>query len=60
MFYLNRRNILIADEVQQEGTIDHTPVYPREVVKRSLELTASAIIIAHNYPSRNPTPSPKR
>jgi len=57
VFYLNRRNVLIADEVQQEGTIDHTPVYPREVVKRALDLSASAIIMAHNHPSGDPTPS---
>ncbi len=48
---------MIADEVQQTGTIDHTPVYPREVVKRALELSATAIILAHNHPSGDPTPS---
>ena len=48
---------LIADEVQQEGTVDHTPVYPREVVKRALELSATAIILVHNHPSGDPTPS---
>jgi len=48
---------LIADEVQQTGTVDHTPVYPREVVKRALELSASAIILVHNHPSGDPTPS---
>ncbi|MCB1379708.1 MAG: hypothetical protein KDK89_15270, partial [Alphaproteobacteria bacterium] len=47
----------IADEVQQEGTVDHTPVYPREVVKRALELGASAIVLIHNHPSGDPTPS---
>ena len=54
---LKRRNHLIADEVQQRGTVDHTPVYPREVVKRALELGASAIILVHNHPSGDPTPS---
>jgi DNA repair protein RadC len=48
---------LIADEVQQSGTVDHTPVYPREVVKRALELSASALILVHNHPSGDPTPS---
>jgi DNA repair protein RadC len=52
-----KRNALIADEVQQTGTVDHTPVYPREVVKRALELSASAIILVHNHPSGDPTPS---
>ena len=54
---LDKKNILIADEVQQRGTVDHTPVYPREVVKRALELGASAIILVHNHPSGDPTPS---
>jgi DNA repair protein RadC len=49
--------MLIADEVQSTGTIDHTPVYPREIVKRALELGASAVILAHNHPSGDPTPS---
>jgi len=57
ILYLNRKNILIADELQQEGTIDHTPVYPREVIKRALELGASALILVHNHPSGDPTPS---
>ena len=57
ILFLDRKNILIADEVQQRGTVDHTPVYPREVVKRALELTASAIILVHNHPSGDPTPS---
>lgn len=57
VFFLNRKNMLIADEVQQEGTVDHTPVYPREVVKRALELGATAIIMAHNHPSGDATPS---
>lgn len=57
ILFLDKRNVLIADEVQQRGTVDHTPVYPREVAKRSLELSASAIILAHNHPSGDPTPS---
>jgi DNA repair protein RadC len=58
VLFLNRRNELIADEVQQKGTVDHTPVYPREVVKRALELGATAVIMVHNHPSGDPTPSP--
>jgi DNA repair protein RadC len=57
VLFLDKRNQLIADEVQQTGTVDHTPVYPREVVKRGLELSASAIILVHNHPSGDPTPS---
>ena len=57
ILFLDRKNILIADEIQSHGTIDHTPVYPREVVKRALELGASAIILVHNHPSGDPTPS---
>jgi len=57
VLFLDKRNQLIADEVQQIGTVDHTPVYPREVVKRALELSASAIILVHNHPSGDPTPS---
>ncbi len=57
ILFLDRRNKLIADEVQGRGTIDHTPVYTREVLKRALELSASAIILAHNHPSGYPTPS---
>ena len=57
ILFLNNRNTLIADEVQQTGTVDHTPVYPREVVKRALELGATAIIMVHNHPSGDPTPS---
>ena len=57
ILFLDRKNILIADEIQQRGTVDHTPVYPREVVKRALELGASAIILVHNHPSGDPTPS---
>lgn len=57
ILFLDRKNALIADEVQQRGTVDHTPVYPREVVKRALELGASALIMVHNHPSGDPTPS---
>tara|TARA_B100001939_G_scaffold344556_2_gene359202 strand:- start:2407 stop:3117 length:711 start_codon:yes stop_codon:yes gene_type:complete len=57
ILFLDRKNRLIADEVQQEGTVDHTPVYPREVIKRALELQATAIILVHNHPSGDPTPS---
>lgn len=55
--YLDRKNLLIADEMQAEGTVNHVPVYPREVVKRGLELNASALILVHNHPSGDPTPS---
>jgi len=57
VLFLDKRNQLIADETQQVGTVDHTPVYPREVVKRALELSATAIILVHNHPSGDPTPS---
>ena len=57
ILFLDRKNILIRDEVQSRGTVDHTPLYPREVVKRALELAASAIIMVHNHPSGDPTPS---
>ena len=57
LLFLDRKNVLIADELQQKGTVDHTPLYPREVVKRSLELNASAIIMVHNHPSGDPAPS---
>ena len=57
VLFLDKKNALIADEIQQRGTVDHTPVYPREVVKRSLELGASAVILVHNHPSGDPTPS---
>jgi DNA repair protein RadC len=57
ILFLDKRNLLIADEVQQRGTVDHTPVYPREVVKRALELGATALILVHNHPSGDPTPS---
>jgi DNA repair protein RadC len=55
--FLHRKNVLIVDEVQSRGSINHTPVYPREIVKRALELAASAIILVHNHPSGDPTPS---
>jgi DNA repair protein RadC len=57
ILFLDKRNQLIVDEVQQVGTVDHTPVYPREVVKRALELSATAVILVHNHPSGDPTPS---
>lgn len=57
ILFLDKKNGLIADEVQQTGTVDHTPVYPREVVRRALELRASALILVHNHPSGDPTPS---
>jgi len=57
ILFLDKKNKLIADEVQQQGTVDYTPVYIREVVKRALELSASAIILVHNHPSGDPTPS---
>src|SRR5215469_14262367 len=57
ILFLDKRNHLIADEVQQSGTVDHTPVYPREVVKRALELSATAVVLVHNHPSGDPTPS---
>ncbi|MEM1362298.1 MAG: DNA repair protein RadC [Pseudomonadota bacterium] len=57
VLYLDRKNVLIADEEQSRGTVDHVPVYPREVIKRALELNASALILVHNHPSGDPTPS---
>jgi DNA repair protein RadC len=57
VLFLDRKNVLIADEVQSTGTIDHTPVYPREIVRRALEHSASAMILVHNHPSGDPTPS---
>ncbi|TGD67168.1 JAB domain-containing protein [Tabrizicola sp. WMC-M-20] len=57
ILFLDRKNTLIADEEQAKGTVDHVPVYPREVVKRALELNASALILVHNHPSGDPTPS---
>ncbi len=58
ILFLDAKNVLIADEEQAQGTVDQVPVYPREVVKRALELNASAIILVHNHPSGDPTPSP--
>ena len=55
--FLDKKNQLIADEVMNRGTVDHAPVYPREVVRRALELSASAVILVHNHPSGDPTPS---
>jgi DNA repair protein RadC len=57
VMFLDKKNQLIADEVMNEGTVDHAPVYPREVMRRALELSASAVILAHNHPSGDPTPS---
>src|SRR5512144_184913 len=57
LLFLDKRNQLISDEIQQTGTVDHTPVYPREVIKRALELSATALILVHNHPSGDPTPS---
>jgi DNA repair protein RadC len=57
ILFLDKRNPIIADEVQQECTVDHTPVYVREVVKRALELSATASVLVHNHPSEDPTPS---
>jgi DNA repair protein RadC len=57
ILFLDRKNVLIKHERQQRGTVDHTPVYPREVIKRALELEASALILVHNHPSGDPTPS---
>lgn len=57
LLFLDKRNALIADEVQGSGTVDHTPVYPREIVRRALELNATAILLVHNHPSGDPTPS---
>ncbi len=57
ILFLDKKNALIADEVQQVGTVDHTPAYPREVIRRALELSATAIVLAHNHPSGDPTPS---
>lgn len=57
VLFLDRKNVMIADEEQAKGTVDHVPVYPREVAKRALELNASALILVHNHPSGDPTPS---
>ena len=58
ILFLDKRNQLIADEVQQRGTVDHTPVYPREIGRRALELSATALVLVHNHPSGDPSPSP--
>jgi len=57
VLFLDKKNRLIADEILGQGTVDRAPVYPREVIKRALELSATAIILAHNHPSGDPTPS---
>lgn len=57
ILFLDKRNRLIADEIQQVGTVDHTPVYPREVIRRALELSSTALILVHNHPSGDPSPS---
>ena len=57
LLFLDKKNKIIADEVQQQGTIDHTPIFPREIVKRSLELGATGLIMVHNHPSGDPSPS---
>jgi DNA repair protein RadC len=57
VLFLDKKNGLLADEVQGRGTVDHTPVYPREIVRRALELNASAVILVHNHPSGDPSPS---
>lgn len=57
ILFLDKKNGLIADEVQQTGTVDHTPVYPREIIRRALELSSTAVILVHNHPSGDPTPS---
>lgn len=57
VLFLDRKNVLVADEEQARGTVDHVPVYPREIVKRALDLNASALILVHNHPSGDPTPS---
>ncbi len=58
LLFLNKKNELIADEIQNSGTVDHTPAYPREIMKRALELGATALILVHNHPSGDPKPSP--
>jgi DNA repair protein RadC len=57
ILFLDKKNVPIADEEQQKGTVDHVPFYPREVAKRALELNTSAMILVHNHPSGNPEPS---
>lgn len=59
VLYLDRKNMLILDEAQGDGSVDHVPVYPRNIVKRALEVNASALILVHNHPSGDPTPSPQ-
>jgi DNA repair protein RadC len=59
VLFLDRKNVVIADEAQAEGTVDHVPVYPREIARRALELSASALLLIHNHPSGDPTPSPQ-
>ena len=57
LLFLDRKNNLIADEKQGSGTVDHVPVYPMEIIKQALQLNASALILVHNHPSGDPTPS---
>jgi DNA repair protein RadC len=57
VLFLDRKNQLIADEIMNQGTVDHAPVYPREIMRRALELSASAVILVHHHPSGDPTPS---
>jgi DNA repair protein RadC len=57
VLFLDRKNVLVADEIQSKGTVDHAPVYPREILRRALEHGASALILVHNHPSGDPTPS---
>lgn len=57
IFFLNKKNEMIADEIQNSGTVDHTPAYPREIMKRALEVGATALILVHNHPSGDPKPS---
>jgi DNA repair protein RadC len=59
VLFLDRKNVLISDERQAKGTVDHVPVYPREIIKRALNLNASALILVHNHPSGDPSPSPQ-
>lgn len=59
ILYLNKKNMLLADEIQHRGTVDHTPFYPREIIKMAIEMGATALIIVHNHPSGDPTPSPQ-
>ena len=56
VLFLDKKNQLIADEVMNRGTVDHAPVYPREIMRRALELSASAVILVHNHPSGDPDP----